>query len=30
MIPLGICIFPVVLMIVLLPVIIRMQAIFNH
>ncbi|MEZ2331208.1 type II secretion system F family protein [Mesorhizobium sp. RCC_202] len=30
MIPLGICIFPVVLMIVLLPVVIRMQAIFNH
>ncbi len=30
MIPLGICIFPVVLMIVLLPVAIRMQAIFNH
>lgn len=30
MIPLGVCIFPVVLMIVLLPVIIRMQVIFNH
>ncbi|TGQ66115.1 type II secretion system F family protein [Mesorhizobium sp. M00.F.Ca.ET.186.01.1.1] len=30
MIPLGICIFPVVLMIVLLPVVIRMQAIFIH
>ncbi|TGP13306.1 type II secretion system F family protein, partial [Mesorhizobium sp. M1D.F.Ca.ET.231.01.1.1] len=28
MIPLGICIFPVVLMIVLLPVIIRMRGIF--